>query len=417
MTSSGGWSAARRIGFRFGIVFGGLVIYPFPIGTIYKTDDLETLLRKPLDWGVAWLARSVLGLPDPRGPFTGSGDRTFNYVQLLLIAILAVLGTIAWSILDRRRRSYPRLAAGAHVTLRYVLASAMLSYGFSKILRMQFSDLMPGRLNERVGEMSPMGLLWTFMDYSTAYTVFAGLAEAVGGALLLWRRTATIGALLLVPVTANVVILNFCYDVPVKLYSTELLIMAIAIAAPSLRRLIGAALGRATAEVPPRARLSPRRERARWIAALAMTAMIAGSLYLEFAGRPNRADHVHELYGTWTVDTFAADGVERPPLATDADRWRLCLLTGRYLSVLAMAPVKPQSFPIEVDAGAGTITPTVDRETRRTETWKYTRPDPDHLVIDAVHGGVLLHVALHREPDPLLVTRGFHWINEVPFNR
>jgi len=38
-------------------------------------------------------------------------------------------------------------------------------------------------------------------------------------------------------------------------------------------------------------------------------------------------------------------------------------------------------------------------------------------VIDGVHLGRSLHVTLHRHPDGLLVTRGFHWINEVPFNR
>jgi len=35
---------------------------------------------------------------------------------------------------------------------------------------------------------------------------------------------------------------------------------------------------------------------------------------------------------------------------------------------------------------------------------------------DAVLGGKCLHVTLHLEPEPLLTSRGFHWINEVPFN-
>jgi hypothetical protein len=41
-----------------------------------------------------------------------------------------------------------------------------------------------------------MGILWTFMAASTGYTIFAGLAEAVAGLLLLFRRTSTLGALL-----------------------------------------------------------------------------------------------------------------------------------------------------------------------------------------------------------------------------
>ena len=41
-------------------------------------------------------------------------------------------------------------------------------------------------------------------------------------------------------VMTNVVILNFCYDVPVKLYSSELLLMAVLLFAPHARRVIAA---------------------------------------------------------------------------------------------------------------------------------------------------------------------------------
>jgi hypothetical protein len=38
-------------------------------------------------------------------------------------------------------------------------------------------------------------------------------------------------------------------------------------------------------------------------------------------------------------------------------------------------------------------------------------------VLDGVHLGKTLHVTLRLAPDPLLVTRGFHWINDRPFSR
>ncbi|TMQ20684.1 MAG: DoxX family membrane protein [Deltaproteobacteria bacterium] len=251
MTSSPGWSLARRIGFRFAFAFGVLLIYPFPINLIPEAGRLEAAMNKPLEAGTSWLAETVLGLPAPPSEFNASGDRTFDYVQLLLIAILAVLGAVVWTLADRRRRAYPGLAAGLLVVLRYFLAHAMLVYGFLKIMRLQFPELDPYRFDEPIGELSPMGLLWTFMASSKPYTIIAGVSEAIGGVLLLWRRTATLGALVVIPVMTNVVLLNYCYDVPVKLYSTGLLILAIVIASPSLRRLLGAALGRATPEVPP----------------------------------------------------------------------------------------------------------------------------------------------------------------------
>ena len=127
-----------------------------------------------------------------------------------------------------------------HVWLRYFLAAMMFVYGFAKVYAIQFRTPWLGRYDQAIGEMSPMGLLWTFMGHSRAYTIFAGLAEVAGGVLLLWRRTAVIGAFVVIAVMTNVVLLNFCYDVPVKLFSVELLAMAIAIVGPQLQRIVGA---------------------------------------------------------------------------------------------------------------------------------------------------------------------------------
>jgi hypothetical protein len=65
------------------------------------------------------------------------------------------------------------------------------------------------------------------MAASTAYTFFCGLTEVTAGTLLLFRRTLTVGALVAVAALVNIVLLNFCYDVPVKLYSSHLLMMAL----------------------------------------------------------------------------------------------------------------------------------------------------------------------------------------------
>jgi uncharacterized membrane protein YphA (DoxX/SURF4 family) len=380
-----------------------------------KTDGIAKAMGKPLDWLVAWFARAVLGLPDPIADPNGSGDRTVDYVQLLVLVLLAILVAIVWSILDRRRRSYPRLAAATLVVLRYVLAQAMLSYGISKILRQQFSDLTPYQLDQRVGDMSPMGLVWTFMGYSTAYTIFAGLAEAVGGALLLWRRTATLGALILIPVMTNVVLLNFCYDVPVKLYSSQLLILAIVIAAPSLRRLIGVALGRAAAEVPPRVRMSPRWERARLIASLTLVASIVLGLYGEFSARA-APEPAGELWGAWQVDSFSVDGVGRPPVTSDPYRWHSAVIS-RAIVVRTKDFRRGPLWRFKIDAAKHAITVTIDPQAAKQETWTYRLPTADHLVLDGIHDGKPMHVTMHREPDGLLLTRGFHWINERPLNR
>jgi len=70
------------------------------------------------------------------------------------------------------------------------------------------------------------------MGYSKAYNIFTGLGEVIGGLLIFFRRTVLAGSLLLIVVMANVVAINMCFDVPVKLFSSLLLLMACWIAWP-----------------------------------------------------------------------------------------------------------------------------------------------------------------------------------------
>ncbi len=121
--------------------------------------------------------------------------------------------------------------AWLRLLVRYTLAFTLFGYGFAKIFPLQFPPPRLFRLIQPYGDFSPMGVLWNFMGASVPYQIFSGAAEALGGFLLLFRPTTTLGALVSFAVMANVVALNFCYDVPVKLYSCNLLLMAVFLAA------------------------------------------------------------------------------------------------------------------------------------------------------------------------------------------
>jgi hypothetical protein len=82
-----------------------------------------------------------------------------------------------------------------------------------------------------------MGLFWTFMSGSKPYTIFCGWLEVLAGYLVLFKRTRTIGGLLSVVVMAQIVIINLCYDVPVKLFSIHLLLMSLFVLDDDLRNL------------------------------------------------------------------------------------------------------------------------------------------------------------------------------------
>ena len=154
--------------------------------------------------------------------------------------------------LDRRRAHYARLQQWLLVYLRFAVGTIMIGYGLAKVFHTQFPAPTPAKLEQPYGDASPMGLLWTFMGFSGPYNVFTGLAETVPALMLFFRRTATLGALLLVAVMTNVVVLNFCYDVPVKIFSTQLLLASLYIAGPRLVALFDVLIaGRAVAAHAP----------------------------------------------------------------------------------------------------------------------------------------------------------------------
>ncbi|RAG62074.1 DoxX family protein, partial [Burkholderia multivorans] len=103
-----------------------------------------------------------------------------------------------------------------HWLLRLWLAGYLLIYGWSKVFHMQmgYADFADALV--QYGEMSPMGLLWRFMAFSPTVQLLAGLAEVAAAVLLLFRRTAWLGALLAAIDMSVVFLLNLTFDVPVK---------------------------------------------------------------------------------------------------------------------------------------------------------------------------------------------------------
>ncbi|MFN0246617.1 MAG: MauE/DoxX family redox-associated membrane protein [Kofleriaceae bacterium] len=409
------WSLARRIAFRFVAIVTFLLVLPFPLRLLPGSDWLERGVQRAWEAAVAWFAEGVLGIDAPPHVFTGSGDTLWHYVQLALIGSIAVIGTLVWSIADRRRRRYDRMQHVLLVVVRYFLACMMLLYGIAKVVPMQFPPLWLGRYDATLGEMSPMGLLWTFMQFSQPYVIVTGIAEILAGLLLLWRRGNLFGALLSIAVMANVVLLNFNYDVCVKLFSLQLLAMGIALVLPHARRLIGALLGNPTSGVHARARGSVRYEITRSLAKFALLASIAFQAWgqIQFGRSLHREPTV--LHGAWRVDRHVRDGVDVPPLFTDDTRWRKLIVHERG-ATLRFATDRRTHFLMQLDEHARTIT----LETRGglvRHTLAYTRASSDRLVLDGAFAGRTIHVELVLEPPPPITTRGFHWVQEHPHNR
>lgn len=407
-TSQESWSLPKRIAFRFGLIAAAILYGPWFIGLIPGTWFAQMAIERAWHWLASRFADVVLGIELPPLVYTGSGDQLFHYVQLLLVMIIAALGTIAWSW-GTKKLAHPRLAELALIWARYFLSFVMLGYGVAKLLPMQFPPPWIGRYDGAIGDMSPMGLLWTFMGHSQPYTKLAGFAESLGAVLLLSRRLYVSGAVIIAIVMANVVALNFCYDVPVKLFSSELLLIAIVILLPQARRMIAVMIGEAAPAVTPRPRGTLTAERVRRLIKAITIGLIAVRVYAQYnfvrdlERRPKSV-----LEGVWRVDSLTVEGREVPALFTDNTRWRKLIFSRTFLQI-RYGTDRRLLRPVDIDPKAQTIT-FIEGGQR---TWHYERPDPEHLILERIG----MRAALTLEPPPPLTTRGFHWVSESPYNR
>jgi hypothetical protein len=184
-----------------------------------------------------WVARVVFHIAKPSGATGDNGDASEEYARLLICVVVGIIGAIAWTLADRRRPRGEWVESTNRVLLRYSIALGLMSYAVAKIFPQQFPPIAVGTLDRRVGDLTPMSLLWTFMQYSRPYAFFGGLMELAACVLLCFRRTATLGALVCLAVMTNVTLMNYLYAVPVKLYATMITLSAAVLVLYDARRL------------------------------------------------------------------------------------------------------------------------------------------------------------------------------------
>jgi len=435
------WRFGTRVLFRF--VFAYLCMYGVYtlndlmqfVGFIVLGKSFDSLLDPALHKVVPWVGKHLLHLAKDITIFSnGSGDTTYDWVLVLCELVLALTVAVVWSVLDRRRPNYRTLFAWLRQGIRLILAAEMFLYGTDKFPPLQFGDMTPSRLIVPFGRLTPFRLLWGFMAASRGYTMFGGLAEILGGLLLLIPQTVALGALVSAGVLANVFALNLFYDVPVKLFSFHLLLMALFLAAPDLPRLARMLiLNRDT----PAARPIPLSRRPWMNRGVPVAVSILGACLfcrmvfwawkehtnrqVELAARP-------PYYGVWMVDEFVADMAGGHPLFTDKLRDRLDLQAGeeRWKSLIFERPKfliiqcgndALDYVKLDLAANNGQASLSDDSD----PTWKgrltMEKPSEQTLALRGEVNGAAISAKLHRmdESKFRLVSRGFHFINERPF--
>ena len=415
-----------RFAVRFGAIYAVIFLLGRVVGLIPGVGAFGGMYYRFWRGVVPWVGQHVLHLERPvsLAP-SGSGDKLFDWLQVATMLGVAFVGAAIWVWFDRKRRADGVINELVRIAIRYSLGATMLSYGISKVLREQMPEPSMSRLLQTYGESSPMGLLWTFMGQSWAYSAFAGGLEMLGGLLLFFRRTTTLGALLLVAVMANVLMMNLAFDVPVKLYSAHYLAFAAVLAARDFRRLAHVLLLHRPTQPGSLGRGWPRGRAAKLLGVvkLLIVAWILWTIPTQriwrFVEAPPRVKP--EYFGMYEVVSFSRNGRELPPLTTDTQRWRRVAIDEQNrITILLMTDAR-MVYRLRPGPGPGKVTLEAMNAPRASvrETFTLTRAETGELNLEGRWFGAQVSMQLRRadERRMLLRDRGFHWISEQPFNR
>ncbi|MGZ3874731.1 MAG: hypothetical protein ACXVJD_17560 [Mucilaginibacter sp.] len=419
------WSITQKIAFRFFLLFFLLYIFFNPNGVIPFYDGLFKIYIQPFHRFIPWIAAHILGLDHPITVFTaGSGDTTYDYVVLLFITLVSFMVTIVWSVTDRSARNYNKLCYWLSVIVRYYVAITMVTYGSVKVFKLQFPSSGFGKLVEPLGDMSPMGLAWAYMGYSAGFNYFTGIAELSCGLLLFFRKTTTLGAIIGLIIAMNIMAVNYCFDVPVKLLSTCLVLMCIFLLIRDTRRLVNFFLK--NKEALP-SDLSPHRFKAKWKNITLMAAkyilvayVVVGQLVSKavFYSYSYAKKNAVPLYGLYDVETFVRNGDTLAPLTTDTIRWRKFMTSAEGEAGIKMMNDSIKYYNFTVDTVEHSIIASSDVITKRYFL-TYIAQKPDVLIMKGLWNKDSIYVRMHKmDPNNFqLLKRGFHMINEHPYNK
>lgn len=188
---------------------------------------------------------------------------------------------------------------------RWIAAVLCILYGFAKINGAQFT-VLDSELTKPLAQVSGFWLTWYYFGYSAVYGTLIALLQVAGGVLLIVPRTALLGALLLLPIATNIVLIDVFYGVDIggTLAALVLLLCVSLTIAPYVPRLRKAILLETLPMRPP----------PRAFIALTVVTIAAFGFTWWVANYNNRAPT--PIDGVWSVEAQPTGPANAPQLRT-----------------------------------------------------------------------------------------------------
>jgi len=404
------WNSTKKFLLRFAIIFLGplMILIPSFIGEEFYP----------------WVGSAILHLEKPITIFPGgSGDTTYNYVELLTNFVLSLLAASIWSIFNKKEKNYDTLMHYFLVFCRYYVAFSMFNYGYAKIFYNQFGSPSLWKLVQPYGESSPMGIAWTFIGASKPYTMVSGVMEVIAGILLLFRRTSFLGALTAFIVMFNVMLMNYCYDIPVKIYSTQLVLLAFIIMyfnGHNLRLILFKNSATAPEAYKPLFTKKWLKISRIIIKSVVVVGLIGVDAYIQSDSIATNGPDAPKtpLYGIHKPTQLIKNG-DTLRTYSDSAEWKFLVIEWEGMASIRQLNDRSYRLIFNVDTIKKMVTTNLQSDTTHSYELAYKQLNDTTLnlkgifmkdTIDYTFGKV--NMKSFR-----LTNRGFHWVNEYPFNK
>ncbi|QDK83866.1 DoxX family protein [Spirosoma sp. KCTC 42546] len=304
-------------------------------------------------------SRYVFNLSRYAPHFFGPQDSFLNW---LVVALVALVGTIVWSLRANPSTNYDSLYYWLRVALRYRLAIGLIAYGFIKLFPLQAPLPSISNLNTAYGDHSAWKLFSLTLGIVPSYQSFLGGVELLGGLLLLHRKTATIGTLIILPFLGNVFFSNLAYEGGEYVYSGLLITFALvlfAFDAIRLFRLLSLELPTTPNRFQPI--FSEQWQRyGRWtfkVAFVFFAVVLYGystyAAYRKGSVRFPQTPGLPGVAGLYNVSEFRIGGKTLPYSKTDPTRWQDVVFEAwNTISIKSNQPVRLVTTNVEQLAGA-----------------------------------------------------------------
>jgi hypothetical protein len=201
---------------------------------------------------------------------------------------------------------WSRAIYSSRVIARVVLVVAFSAYAAAKFAGAQFIT-SGGTLDVPVADLRGIDLTWVFFGHSPLYANLVAVGQLAAAGLLVFDRTARLGAAVLLPISANIVAVNFGYRIGLDTQIASSILLALnlyllVLDLPAWRRF----LWDETADDPTRSKIMDRRA-AGFVRGTAFAATVAGLFWL-FASLMHSSGGFSPVSGEWLVESATIDG-------------------------------------------------------------------------------------------------------------